>query len=218
MAFPKSSQLAFALPTSSSAIAPGRPGNHRGISALLCGDGLYTQRQGRPEPAGTALPTLGSGLSRLLPAARTQQAGRILRDLNVAHTELDLANPKSNRGKKGFTDEERQGFHNLLNAGFVDTLRLFTQGNGHYTWWSPFANSRARNVGWRIDYVLVSSQLRESVKAAGIHADVLGSDHCPVSIALDLPAPDKTGAPYIAFRAGRRSLTNPPAAIGAQSR
>ncbi len=110
-------------------------------------------------------------------------------DLNVAHTELDLANPKSNRGRKGFTDEERQGFQNLLNAGFVDTLRLFTQGNGHYTWWSPFANARARNVGWRIDYVLVSSQLRDSVKAAGIHADVLGSDHCPVSIALDLPAP-----------------------------
>src|SRR6267154_186342 len=80
--------------------------------------------------------------------------------LDVAHTELDLANPKPNRGKKGFTDEERAGFQNLLDAGFVDTFRLFTQGNGHYSWWSPFANSRARNVGWRIDYVLVSRQLR----------------------------------------------------------
>ena len=107
-------------------------------------------------------------------------------DLNVAHTELDLANPKPNRGKKGFTDEERQGFQNFVEAGFVDTLRLFKQGNGHYTWWSHFANARARNIGWRIDYVLVSPQLRSAVKAADIHADVLGSDHCPVSITLEI--------------------------------
>jgi exodeoxyribonuclease-3 len=106
-------------------------------------------------------------------------------DLNVAHTELDLANPKPNRGKKGFTDEERAGFQNLLDAGFVDTFRLFTQGNGHYSWWSHFANSRARNVGWRIDYVLVSRQLRDAVKSAEIHPTVMGSDHCPVSITLD---------------------------------
>jgi exodeoxyribonuclease III len=105
-------------------------------------------------------------------------------DMNVAHTELDLANPKPNRGKKGFTDEEREGFRNLIAAGFVDTLRLFREGNGHYTWWSHFANSRARNVGWRIDYVLVSAALRKSVKAAEIHADVMGSDHCPVSVTL----------------------------------
>jgi exodeoxyribonuclease-3 len=107
-------------------------------------------------------------------------------DLNVAHTELDLANPKSNRGKKGFTDEERAGFQAFVDAGFVDTFRLFTQGNGHYSWWSHFANSRARNVGWRIDYVLVSPQLRASVKSAQIHAAVTGSDHCPVSITLSL--------------------------------
>ena len=106
-------------------------------------------------------------------------------DLNVAHTELDLANPKPNRGKKGLTDEERKGFQNMLDAGFVDTFRLFTQGNGHYSWWSHFANSRARNVGWRIDYVLVSAKLRDAVKTAKIHADVMGSDHCPVSITLD---------------------------------
>jgi exodeoxyribonuclease III len=105
-------------------------------------------------------------------------------DLNVAHTELDLANPKPNRGKKGFTDEERKGFQNLMDAGFVDTFRLFTQGNGHYSWWSHFANSRARNVGWRIDYFLVSAALRGSVKAAGIHSEIMGSDHCPVSITL----------------------------------
>jgi exodeoxyribonuclease III len=105
-------------------------------------------------------------------------------DLNVAHTELDLANPKSNRGRKGFTDEEREGFQNLIDAGFVDTLRLFEQGSGHYTWWSHFANSRARNVGWRIDYFLVSGRLRKAVKAAQIHADVMGSDHCPISVTL----------------------------------
>jgi exodeoxyribonuclease III len=105
-------------------------------------------------------------------------------DMNVAHTELDLANPKPNRGKKGFTEEERAGFQNLIAAGFIDTLRLFKEGNGHYTWWSHFANSRARNVGWRIDYVLVSAALRKSVKAAEIHADVMGSDHCPVSVTL----------------------------------
>ena len=106
-------------------------------------------------------------------------------DLNVAHTEIDLANPGPNRGKKGFTDEERAGFQHFIDAGFIDTLRLFKQGKGHYTWWSHFANSRARNVGWRIDYVLVSEGLRKAVKAAEIHADVMGSDHCPVSVTLD---------------------------------
>src|SRR6185437_6695550 len=107
-------------------------------------------------------------------------------DLNVAHTKLDLANPKPNRGKKGFTDEEREGFQNFIDAGFVDTLRLFKQGNGHYSWWSNFANSRARNVGWRIDYFLVSEALRKAVKKAEIHSDVMGSDHCPVSVTLAL--------------------------------
>lgn len=107
-------------------------------------------------------------------------------DLNVAHTEDDLANPKPNKGKKGFTAEERSGFDNFLAAGFVDTFRMFTQGNGHYSWWSHFANSRARNVGWRIDYVLVSKALKGKVKKAQIHADIMGSDHCPVSITLDV--------------------------------
>ncbi len=107
-------------------------------------------------------------------------------DFNVAHTELDLANPKSNRGKHGFTDEERAGFQAMVDAGFVDTFRLFTQGNGHYTWWSNFGNARANNSGWRIDYVMVSAALRDKVKAAEIHPQVLGSDHCPVSVTLDL--------------------------------
>src|SRR6202046_4433341 len=90
-------------------------------------------------------------------------------DLNGAHTELDLANPKPNRGKKGFTDEERKGFQNMVDAGFIDTFRLFKQGNGHYSWWSNFSNARARNVGWRIDYFLVSSALRGPVGAPHIH-------------------------------------------------
>lgn len=107
-------------------------------------------------------------------------------DLNVAHTELDLANPRPNRGKKGFTEEEREGFQHFLDAGFLDTFRLFEPGGGHYTWWSPFANCRARNVGWRIDYFLVSGSLRKTVKAAQIHADVMGSDHCPVSLTLSI--------------------------------
>lgn len=105
-------------------------------------------------------------------------------DLNVAHTELDLAHPKANRGKKGFTDEERKGFQNFVDTGFVDTFRLFKQGNGHYSWWSNFSNARARNVGWRIDYVMVSQALRPAVQSADIHADVMGSDHCPVSVTL----------------------------------
>lgn len=103
-------------------------------------------------------------------------------DLNVAHTSEDLANPKPNEGKKGFTKEEREGVGNILDAGFVDTFRLFTKGNGHYTWWSNFANSRARNVGWRIDYFFVSKQLKKKVKKAEILPAVMGSDHCPVTL------------------------------------
>ena len=103
-------------------------------------------------------------------------------DLNVAHTKDDLARPKENKGKKGFTAEEREGIDNMVKAGFVDTFRMFTKGNGHYTWWSHFANARARNIGWRIDYIFVSKALEKRVKKAKIHEKVLGSDHCPVSI------------------------------------
>jgi exodeoxyribonuclease-3 len=106
-------------------------------------------------------------------------------DLNVAHTELDLANPQANKGSKGFTPEERDGFQAFIDAGFIDTFRLFRQGNGYYTWWSPFAKARDRNIGWRIDYILVSASVKNHIVAADIHADVLGSDHCPVSISLD---------------------------------
>lgn len=107
-------------------------------------------------------------------------------DLNVAHTELDLARPKENKGKKGFTTEERTGFDGMISAGFVDTYRSLHKEGGAYTWWSHFANARERNVGWRIDYVMVSESLAPVIKKANIHADVLGSDHCPVSVELSV--------------------------------
>ena len=103
-------------------------------------------------------------------------------DLNVAHTEDDLANPKTNRKNAGFSDEERADFGTLVESGFIDTFREFTQGNGHYSWWSFRANARARNVGWRIDYFLISESLRPRLVSAGILADIMGSDHCPVTM------------------------------------
>ncbi|MGB4076783.1 MAG: exodeoxyribonuclease III [Minisyncoccia bacterium] len=105
-------------------------------------------------------------------------------DLNVAHTEEDLARPKENEGNKGYTKEEREGFQAFLDSGFVDTFRLFNKGNGFYTWWSHFGGARDRNVGWRIDYILSSKKLALKVKKAEIHRDIYGSDHCPVSITL----------------------------------
>jgi exodeoxyribonuclease-3 len=106
-------------------------------------------------------------------------------DLNVAHTELDLANPQANIHNHGFTPEERQGFTALVNAGFVDTFREFETGGGHYTWWSPMSGARSRNIGWRIDYFLISQALRPRLKKAFIRADVPGSDHCPIGIELE---------------------------------
>jgi len=107
-------------------------------------------------------------------------------DLNVAHTPDDLAHPKENEGKKGFTKEEREGIDQILEAGFVDTFRLFTQGNGHYTWWSHFSLSRERNVGWRIDYFFASKSMVPKIKKAEILPEYMGSDHCPVLLELDL--------------------------------
>ena len=105
-------------------------------------------------------------------------------DLNVAHTEDDLANPKTNRKNAGFSDEERADFGAIVESGFIDTFREFTQGNGHYSWWSFRANARARNVGWRIDYFLISESLRPQLVSAEILADIMGSDHCPVTMDL----------------------------------
>jgi exodeoxyribonuclease-3 len=106
-------------------------------------------------------------------------------DLNVAHTPIDLANPKRNERTHGFTWEEREGFSNLMAAGFVDTFRdLHPDQGGHYTWWSQMSNARSRNIGWRIDYFGVSGTLRPRLNRAFIQADVMGSDHCPVGIEL----------------------------------
>lgn len=105
-------------------------------------------------------------------------------DLNVAHAEDDLAIPKDNEGAHGFTKEERAGFDRFEAAGYVDTFRLFTKGNGHYTWWTAWGGARARNVGWRIDYILASKGIVKRVQEAQIHAEVMGSDHCPVSITI----------------------------------
>ena len=104
-------------------------------------------------------------------------------DLNVAHNDIDLANPASNHKNAGFTDEERAKFNQLLDNGFIDTFRYFHPDETEaYTWWSNFANSRARNIGWRIDYFLASEALKPRLISASIHADVMGSDHCPVEL------------------------------------
>lgn len=105
-------------------------------------------------------------------------------DLNVAHTEIDLANPKANIHNHGFTPEERAGFTAFVDAGFIDTFREFEKGGGHYTWWSVFSGARSRNIGWRLDYFLISKSLRPKLKRAFIHQKVLGSDHCPVGIEI----------------------------------
>ena len=106
-------------------------------------------------------------------------------DFNVAHQEIDLKNPKSNRRNAGFTDEEREQFSNLLNAGFTDTFRFFhPDETGIYSWWSYRFKAREKNAGWRIDYFIVSRRLQEKVRAAEIWSEVLGSDHCPVMLEL----------------------------------
>jgi len=106
-------------------------------------------------------------------------------DLNVSHREIDLANPKPNRGNAGFTDEERAGFDRIIKAGFIDTFREFETGGGHYTWWSNRKGVRERNIGWRIDYFLISGVMRPRLVSAGILPEVLGSDHCPITITVD---------------------------------
>ena len=105
-------------------------------------------------------------------------------DLNVAHTEIDLANPKTNKFTHGFTAEERAGFDAFVEAGFIDTFREFEKGGGHYSWWSQMSNARDRNVGWRIDYFLISPTLRPRLKRASILPQIMGSDHCPVMIEM----------------------------------
>ena len=108
-------------------------------------------------------------------------------DLNVAHQEIDIKNPKSNRMNAGFTDQEREKMTRLLNAGFVDTFRaLHSDETGAYSWWSYRFHARENNAGWRIDYFIVSESLREHVREAAIHPEIFGSDHCPVELVLDI--------------------------------
>jgi len=106
-------------------------------------------------------------------------------DFNAAHTEIDLARPKTNHYNAGFTDEERQGIENLLDAGFVDTFRFLHPGVQRYTWWSHWGQARENNVGWRIDYFFISERLKNNLKNAEIYEGVMGSDHCPISIELE---------------------------------
>ena len=108
-------------------------------------------------------------------------------DLNVAHQEIDLKNPSSNRGNAGFSDEERESFGKLLEAGFTDTFRhLNPDATGIYSWWSYRFNARKNNAGWRIDYFIVSDRIADKITAAPIYTDILGSDHCPVGLELSL--------------------------------
>lgn len=108
-------------------------------------------------------------------------------DMNVAHKEIDLKNPKTNRKNAGFTDEEREKFSLLLDSGFVDTFRyLYPEKENIYSWWSYRFQARSKNAGWRIDYFLVSKELKECIKEAEIHTDIMGSDHCPIELDIDL--------------------------------
>ena len=107
-------------------------------------------------------------------------------DLNVAHTEIDLKNPKSNRKNAGFTDEERSKIEELLNSGFTDSFRkMYPDKEGSYTWWSYMFNARANNAGWRIDYFLVSDRISKNIKDAYIYSEIMGSDHCPVGLEIE---------------------------------
>ena len=106
-------------------------------------------------------------------------------DFNAAHEEIDLARPKTNHHNAGFTDEERKGITNLLNAGFIDTFRSLYPDTQRYTWWSHWGHARENNVGWRIDYFFISKSLKKNLKSAEIYEQVKGSDHCPVSIELE---------------------------------
>ena len=107
-------------------------------------------------------------------------------DFNAAHTEIDLARPKDNEGNAGYTKEERKGIDNIVKAGFIDTFReLHPNETGRYTWWTFRANARAKNIGWRIDYFFISKSLRKNLTSAEIYEDIMGSDHCPISIKLE---------------------------------
>jgi exodeoxyribonuclease-3 len=115
---------------------------------------------------------------------RTEKPVIFCGDLNCAHQEIDLANPKQNRRNAGFTDEERAGLSRILEAGFLDSFRQFEAGPSHYTWWSHRFDARSRNIGWRIDYFMVDSTIWERVEASSIRPEIQGSDHCPIELLI----------------------------------
>lgn len=129
---------------------------------------------------------MGSSFFKILQKFREKKPVIFCGDLNVAHQEIDLKNDKANRGKHGFTDEEREGFSNFVEAGLIDTFRNLHPEEVKYTWWSYFRNARATNAGWRIDYFLISESLKPKLTKAFILDEVYGSDHCPVGIEIDL--------------------------------
>ena len=126
-------------------------------------------------------PTLCEYLKRL----EKEKPVVVCGDFNAAHEEIDIARPKTNHHSAGFTDEERQGITNLINAGFVDAFRVLNPDAVRYTWWSHWGHARENNVGWRIDYFFISKTLRQNLESAEIYEDVMGSDHCPISIELE---------------------------------
>ena len=160
----------------------------------------YKQMVRQAEKKGTAVPDEGETLARFeyrmkweddfrahLSELASKKHVVICGDMNVAHHEIDLKNPTSNKGNCGFTDEERDKFGRLLEAGFVDTFRaLYPDKTDAYSWWSYRFNARKNNAGWRIDYFLVDEGLKDSIRDAVIYADITGSDHCPVGVTLDI--------------------------------
>lgn len=142
--------------------------------------------------AGRGLPRLDYKLKfneiilRFFEDLRKKKGLIIAGDLNVAHTELDIANPKQNIRNAGFTKEERESFTNFLNAGYIDTFRLFVKEGGHYTWWSTRTNAKERNIGWRLDYFVVNKEIESKVKSSEILTEIGEADHCPIRLVVDL--------------------------------
>ncbi|KAB8032083.1 exodeoxyribonuclease III [Fluviispira multicolorata] len=127
-------------------------------------------------------------LQKILAELRNNNISIVLGgDINIAHTEIDLANPKQNLKNPGFLPEERDWYSSFLADGYVDSFRMFEKNGGHYTWWSNRPGVRQRNIGWRIDSHFVSEDLIKNIKNAGIHSDIYGSDHCPISLDLSFP-------------------------------
>ena len=125
-------------------------------------------------------------LLRYIQRLRKKKEVVITGDFNVSHKEIDLARPKGNKGHAGFTEQERAWFDRMLAKGYVDTFREFTQEGGHYTWWSYLHNARAKNVGWRLDYFVINEEFRTRLIKSDILNEVLGSDHCPIRLELDI--------------------------------